>query len=215
MSTNYIEKYKMFLRTDSNDSIISINKDLVNDNFNQALFTEYVVVDDIEQTAIVKQKKKSEDKNIIFKPDTKLNIGSIVEWKNKPYLIIDFLGEGIYEMYPTATVKLCNSAYPIKLNKTETIVGHNQLGKPISKDVYEIDKQEPCVVEMGIITTSTDKQLVIPNNQILVTIKYQQSDTLKENHEFTMFNNKYKIIHIDYTKVINEKGIIKITAERV
>jgi hypothetical protein len=30
-----------------------------------------------------------------------------------------------------------------------------------------------------------------------------------------MHHNKYKIIDIDYTKVLNEKGIIKILAERV
>jgi hypothetical protein len=161
------------------------------------------------------QGKNSNEKSLLFTPNTNVDIGSVVNLNSHHYLIMDFQGEGINEIYPSATLKLCNATYPIKLNKISVLKGHNQLGKPIYEETYQFDRTEPCIVETGSITTDTDKQLVIPNNSILITIKYQQSDTLKENYEFTMYNDKYKIVNIDHTKVINEKGIVKILAERV
>lgn len=97
----------------------------------------------------------------------------------------------------------------------KTVKGYTQLGKPIYEEFYTVDKLEPCIVETSSGSANTDAQLVIPRNSIFITIKYQPSETIAINYQFTMYNNKYKIVDIDYTKVINEKGIIKILAERV
>jgi hypothetical protein len=148
-------------------------------------------------------------KKSIFQP----NVGDYIEFQGNKYLNV-FVPEE-RETYWSSKGRLCNSTYPIKLNKTTVLKGHNTLGKPITQDVYEIDRLEPCIVETGNYTGDTDNQLVIPKNTMYITMKYQPSDTIKVNYEFTMYNNKYKIVDIDYTKVINEKGIIKIIAERV
>jgi hypothetical protein len=161
------------------------------------------------------QGKNSNEKSLLFTPNTLVDIGSVVELNSHHYLIMDFQGEGINEIYPSATLKLCNSTYPIKSDKLRTLKGYNHLNKPIYEDVYDIDRLEPCIVESRNYATDTNAQLIIPNNSVLITIKYQPSDTLKENYEFTLYNNKYKVINIDYTKVINEKGIITLLAERV
>jgi hypothetical protein len=148
-------------------------------------------------------------KKSIFQP----NVGDFIEFQGNKYLSV-FVPEE-RETYWSSKARLCNSTYPIKLTKTTVLVGHNTLGKPMYKDSYEIDRQEPCIVESRNYATDTNAQLIIPNNSVLITIKYQPSDTLVVNYEFTMYNNKYKIVDIDYTKIINEKGIIKILAERV
>jgi hypothetical protein len=148
-------------------------------------------------------------KKTIFQP----NVGDFIEFEGNKYLNVYISEER--ETYWSSKARLCNSTYPIKLNKTTVLKGHNQLGKPIKEEVYEIDRLEPCIVETGNYTSDTDKQLVIPRNTMYITMKYQPSDTLVVNYEFTMYNNKYKIVDIDYTKVINDKGIIKIIAERV
>jgi len=173
------------------------------------------VIDGIQYETLYSQGKNSDEKSLLFTPNTKVDIGSVVEININSYLIMDFQGEGINEIYPSATLKKCNSTYPIKLNKTKILKGHNQLGKPIYDEVYEVDRNEPCIVDLGNYTTNTDNQLVIPENVMYLTMRYQQSETLVVNYEFTMYNNKYKITDIDYTKVINDKGIIKVIAERV
>jgi hypothetical protein len=139
--------------------------------------------------------------------------GNIMTIDNLNWLIITLPEDN--KIYRKAEMKLCNSTYPIKSNKTKVLKGYNQLGKPIYEDVYEVNRLEPCIVETSYYKTDSNAQLVIQNNQLSITIKYQISDTIAINEEFTMYNNQYKITDIDYTKVINEKGIIKIIAERV
>jgi hypothetical protein len=199
----------------STDTIINASKETIKNNLNNSLFTETFLVNGIEYSGLVTQGKTSDEKKLLFLPDVKIDIGSVVELKSKFYLIMDFLSEGINEIYPTATLRLTNSTYPIQSgNKTREIMGYDQFGKPLYSYVYEINKNVPCIVESGIVQTDTNAQLVIPKNTVYVTLQYQTSETLIENYEFTMYNNKYKIKDIDYTKVINDKGIIKIIAER-
>jgi hypothetical protein len=141
------------------------------------------------------------------------SFGDFIEYQSNYYLNVFSPEER--ETYWSSKARLCNSTYPIKSDKLRTLKGYNHLNKPIYEDVYDIDRLEPCIVESRNYATDTNAQLIIPNNSVLITIKYQPSDTLKENYEFTLYNNKYKVINIDYTRVINEKGIITLLAERV
>jgi hypothetical protein len=199
----------------STDGIVNASKQTIKNNFSNSLFSEIVLINGIEHDGIITQKEKSDDKKLLLKPDVQVNIGSVVEVNIDSYLVMDFLGEGINEIYPSATLKLCNSTYPIKSNKTKVLKGHDTFNRPVYENIYSVDRLEPCIVESGNFTTDTESQLVIPKNTMFITLKYQQSDTIAYNYEFEMYNNKYKIKDIDYTKVINEKGIIKLIAERV
>jgi hypothetical protein len=138
--------------------------------------------------------------------------GNVLSIDNVNWLITTFPEDN--KIYRKAEMKLTNSTYPIKSNKTRVLIGHDSYGKPIYRESYEIDKPVPCIVEVGTTTTDTNAQLVIPKNTMYITLQHQPSDTIAENYEFTMYNNNYKIVDIDYTKVIGEKGIIKIIAER-
>jgi hypothetical protein len=215
---SYLNLFRQRILSSGNkptDGIVNASKQTIKNNFSNSLFSEIVLINGMEYEAIITQDKKSEDKKLLLLPDVQVDIGSVVELNSNLYLIMDFQGEGINEIYPSATLKKCNNTYPIKVNKTSQLKGHNQLGKPVYEDVYSVDKLEPCIVESGNFATDTDSQLVIPKNTLFITLKYQLSDTINYNYEFTMYNNKYKIKDIDYTKVINEKGIIKLIAERV
>jgi pyrimidine operon attenuation protein/uracil phosphoribosyltransferase len=68
----------------------------------------------------------------------------------------------------------------------------------------------PCIVESSIIAADENKQLPIPQGQLRVTLSYR--DDVKVNDTFSMYNNTYKIRGIDYTKVINGKGIMVISS---
>lgn len=194
-----------------NDLLISAN-----DGFDMSLeIIGYdLLINGVIKKVILEDKGKSvgTDKIIAAKLGD-ISIGDIVIYKNQPWLISDIPVDN--DVYLKAPLRLCNSTYPIKANKTRLLRGHNSLNKPIYEEVYEVDTTTPCIVQMGTDSTNTDAQLVIPRNMMYLTLQYQQSDTLDYNYEFEMYNNKYKIIDMDYTKVINEKGIIKIIAERV
>jgi hypothetical protein len=53
----------------------------------------------------------------------------------------------------------------------------------------------------------------LPQGQLRVTMSYR--DDVKVNDTFSMYNNTYKIRGIDYTKVINGKGIMVLAVEQV
>ena len=133
---------------------------------------------------------------------------------------MDFLGEGVNEIYPTATLKLCNSTYPIKQNKTKTLKLDTQ-GKPVTDKfgdpVYIYTDGQiiniPCIVESSIVAADENKQLPLPQGQLRVTMQYRED--IKMNDTFPMYNNTYKIRNIDYTKVINSKGIMTLSVEQV
>jgi hypothetical protein len=68
-------------------------------------------------------------------------------------------------------------------------------------------------VESSIIAADENNQLPIPQGQLRVTLSYR--DDVKVNDTFSMYNNTYKIRGIDYTKVVNGKGIITLAVEQV
>lgn len=215
MPSDYLNQYRERVNKSSAERLVDHTKQAFVKMFIGNPNYRVLTINGVQYETLYSQGKTSEEKSLLFTPNTKVDIGSAVELNNHSYLIMDFQGEGINEIYPSATLKQCNSIYPIKANKTRILKGHNQLGKPIYEESYAIDTTTPCIVDTGNYTANTDSQLVIPRNTMYITLQYLHSYTIDYNYEFEMYNNKYKIIDIDYTKVINEKGIIKIIAERV
>lgn len=214
---SYLTEYRNRLRlmgSDVKTSTINSTKTSVNNAFTNSLFTDFIKVNGIQFEANITQKKESSDKQVLFRPDTKIDIGSVVEIKGKSYLVIDFIGEGINEIYPTAKLKLCNSTFPIQSNKSQILVGTDSEGRPIYQDTYETTYL-PCVVTDKLYVNNADEQLPLPEGKLLIIVQFIDFNMVKENYEFTMYNSAYKVTSIDYTKVVNNKGYITIHADKV
>lgn len=150
-----------------------------------------------------------------------IELGNLLYFKDFNWLVISFPEDN--KIYRKAEIQLCNATFPIKYNKKKVLLRDengkvitDDFGKPEYTEAYEIEKDEPCVVENKLINTLSDNdQIQLPNGQISIKLKYQQSDTIQLNYVFNMFNDNYKIIDIDYTKVINNVGIVIIRAKKV
>ncbi|WP_137743254.1 hypothetical protein [Robertmurraya siralis] len=214
---NYINDYGKYFKlpnTDNSNPIMEATKQLYLSNFNQSLFVETAFIEDVSYEVLIRHGKKNEEKKAIFKPDTHIDVGSVLEFNNKKYLVLDFLGEGVYQAYPTATIKLCNSAFHVLSNRTRKLIGHDSDGRPIYDDQYEVDYYEPCVVENKVITTQDRGQILLPEGQLNITIKYIKADNIKLGSEFQMYDEVYEIRDIDYSKAVNEIGIITLNGRR-
>ena len=55
----------------------------------------------------------------------------------------------------------------------------------------------------------------LPYNNLSVTMSYSTNENIKEGKTFNMYGLDYKIIGIDYSKVLNNVGIIQLLADRV
>jgi hypothetical protein len=152
-------------------------------------------------------------KFMLLKPNNTVDIGDLVELDGQFWMVTDFISDN--PLFPKAKIGKCNSTYPIKLNKSKVIIGYYDNGKPQWDEVYQINNDDPCIVMSVNGTINTNSQIVTSNVSLSISLQYKESDTFAENYEFTMYGNKYKVKNIDYSFVINEKGIIKIIAERV
>ncbi len=199
----------------SDNSLMDRNKEVFADNFDTSPLSTTITVNDVNTVAMIRQEKDSNKKKLIFRPDTKIDIGSVIRINSSYYLTLDFLSEGINEVYPTAKVQLCNSTLPIQSGKTRVLIGHDDFGEEIWETVESTTKEIPCIVESSVQSYRQNEAINLPEGQILLTIPYTESEELTEGKEFNMYGSTYQIIGIDYSKVINKKGILTITGKKV
>jgi hypothetical protein len=179
-----------------------------------------ITINGEQYETLYSQGKSSEEKSLLFAPNTKIDIGSVVPLNGNSYMVMDFQGEGINEIYPSATLKLCNSTYPINGSRTKVLKTDsngkavlNKFNDPVYIYTDGATTNTPCIVASTIIAADENKQLPLPEGQLTVTLSYR--DDVKVNDTFSMYNNNYKIRGIDYTKVINGKGIMVLSVEQV
>ena len=225
MGLHYVNRYRNYLDLDntlSSDPITSASKLAAELEIDTSYYTEVFTINNVEYKAMLKHEKKSENKKLIFKPDVKVNKGEQLQIGDSYYLITDFLGEGVYEIYPTATIKQCSSFFPAITDKTRVLkrdangqVIKDKFGDPVYTWTGEEIFNVPCIVESSIKNSESNSQLNLPDGRIVITMKYQLINNVKINEVFSMYDNSYKIANIDRTKVINDVGLMIITADLV
>ncbi len=199
--------------SNSSDGIIQASKRTVGNSFDNSLFSSTVLIDNVDYEVIVTQEKQSEDKKILLKPDTKVNIGAVVKMNELNYLVIDFLGDGINEIYPTATLKVCNESLLLSGEPEETQVGIDpNTGQPVFDYTDGLPISYPCIVTMTMGNENLKNQPInINGDTILVTLPYFD---FKES-QIELYDETYQVKSIDKTKVINGVGLLTILGEKV
>lgn len=214
---SYVNKYRNYVTGNSKNE-----KSYIRDYFDDSFYTDTVLIDDVSTKALIKHEKKSENKKLILLPESNIDIGVSVRCGESNYLVVDFLGEGIYEVYPTATLKLCNSTFPITSDKT-TILLRDEDGnlvlddydRPIPIEVGGEPIDIPCVVETKYYFNNRNEQITLPEDRIMITMKYLEAEDIQINKRFSMYKSSFKITFVDYSKVINGIGVMTLTGERV
>lgn len=212
---DYFDAYKKRLSLEKgNKQAIDSSIQHLNRNFSDTLFADSVSVDGQLTEVIVTQGKNSHSKSILFKPNVKINVGSLVVINSKNYLTMDFQGEGIHEVYPTAYVQLCNTEITVNTNTPPPPpIGYDDYNNPIYPPDYNPNAPStpiPCIAEKGNIVEGAKGSIVFDEDKIKVTISNQEFTAT----EFTVYGEVYVVKSIDRTKVINNKGILTIFGQR-
>lgn len=213
---DWIERYIKRLDdkgSNKTEALFNKTKFMVNNQFDTSPSFTVVKVNDVETDSIVNNMTKYNEKSVIFRPDTVINIGSVVDYKDKKYLLMSFIDD---EIYPKGEIQLCNSTFPIKEKGQKILIGRDELNRP----VYESDNDKviniPCIVKMNeatIAIADVNKPINLLNNVLYITIPYTESESIDYDQEFEMYNAIYRIIRIDTSKSINKIGLMKLTAE--
>lgn len=212
---SYFDTYRSRLLSQGNssaESVINTTKQVVNNSFDTSLSAKTILVDGVSMIAIVNQGDTSEEKSILFKPDTVIDKGTVVTIDSLNYLAMDFEAN---EVYPVAQVKLCNSTFPIQSDKTQVLKGYNEFDEPIYEYTESPPENVPCIVEAKITSDSVEEAINLPEGRLNVVIPFREHPDIAEGKQFTMYGSSYQIIGIDYTKSVNKKGILTLQGKKV
>jgi hypothetical protein len=159
----------------------------------------------------------SESKSIIGRISD-IERGNLLNVNGEDWLIVSYPEDN--KVYRKAEIKLCNSTFPIQTDKTSVLMRDaegnpitDRFGKPQYK-VTETVVTTPCIVTSRYAFSDSNEQITLPEGKMELMLKSQKSDYLVNGFEFEMYGEKYKILNIDRTKVINDKGILTLSCER-
>lgn len=168
-----------------------------------------VKIDDIDTEVIIDKGKTSEDKKLLLKPNTTINKGSVVIFDSKSHLMIE-VNSDVNNIYPAATIQLCNSTIQLSGTQTVTVIDDPLWGKT-EQITYSDPIAIPCIVETSVRTDNTDEAINLPMGQVIITIKYMEHEELDIDKQLTVFGDNYKINGFDKSK----QGLLIIYGEKV
>lgn len=182
------------------------------DGFNFSLdnFGLDVTINDVPAKMLIKDKPIGTQKEISLKSNT-IHIGDVIKFKNQTWLCIDIPMEtNGYNIFEKATIMRCNTTFKIFHNKTRILTGKDKDGRPVYSETFdEIDA--PCIASSTHFMRFVENgELPLPDGFIEVTLTYQTGDNLRVGKMFDIYDKRFQIDNIDYTKVIDGVGIIVI-----
>ncbi|MCM3110034.1 hypothetical protein [Lederbergia lenta] len=146
--------------------------------------------------------------------------GSLLEIEGNQWLIFSLPDDN--KIFRKANIRLCNSTFRLEFDKTTVLMrdeeGNLVLDKyerPIPIEVEGKVVDEPCIVESKYYFNNRNEQITLPEDRILVSMKYQEVNNIGINKEFDLYKSKFRITFIDYSKVVNGTGVMTLTGERV
>lgn len=179
---------------------------------------EVIVNDDVApQYCIVSDVKTYFERKFLFLPDFNINNGDYIHYQNFTYLVTD---RKISDEFPEGIGELCNATFPLKTESTfdyfrddqGNIVYDDVSGEPITIPVEAKDINLPCVVENKYRVSDKSEQMWVADNDITIILPYHSE--IKMGKTFEMYDDIYKIVNIDFTKVINNTGILTLRGEK-
>lgn len=160
--------------------------------------------------AIINRTNRYDEKLVNFRHGYDPNIGAIVTFKNDKYLIME---KDFDDIYTFAIIKKCNYVIPIKIGEEREFVGYDYRGKPLY-ETKELFKHLPCIVESKYYSSNENAQLPLPEGKLTIYTKYIPDTSFQINEEFLLYDKRYVVADIDYTRVLDGVGIMEIIVER-
>jgi hypothetical protein len=207
-----MKNYNLWMTTNGNE-----HEEIVYDMCEKSLVTvkgsiaEYeCVINDANEW------QKNVDVIALFKKSVYLiQIGDFITESDKTYLTIYETEDR--DFYSSAKMRLCNSTLTIPGDTTKTQTGTDWRGAPVYDETSTSPTLLPCIAESKIYLSQGENQepINLPNGRILVTIPYTDNSKVNLNFEFEMYGHKYKTTHVDRSQVINNVGILQLTADLI
>lgn len=211
-SSNYFSGYE-------NDDFSLNAVDSFDELLNHSPEAYTVLVNNTDAKRVIVQYEEENERRLITHIN-EIKLGDIITHKNHNWLVVAYVDDN--KMHSFTTMKLCNALFPITSDKIPDLLRdeygnliRDDYGRPIPIETGGETKLEPCVVETKFAISQQTEQIRLPEDKILVSMRYQESKSLQINSEFEMYNSRFRIIFTDFSKVINGVGVMTLTGERL
>lgn len=204
------ERYIYLINRDGSsptESSMNAGKRSLNIAFKTSPSYTLLTVNDIQTEAIVTNKSDFREKSILFRPDTKVDIGSVITFKNKEYLLTEFLDR---ELDPKGKLELCNAIVTVKIPGEEKYLGDDVFGNPVYEYTDETTKPIHAIAKTTLIDEERDQAINLSGDRISVTIPYVDFPYDK----FEVYEETYVVKGIDRTESIKGVGLLTILGEK-
>lgn len=169
-----------------------------------------VDIDGESVDAIVNKKINYDEKLIHFRHDYKPLAGSVVTYRDGKYLLME---TDFDEIYTFGTMKHCNHTIPFKIGEESEFVGYDENKQPHYK-TKESYKDVPCIVDSKYYSSNDNAQLPLPEGKLSIYAKFIPDSSIQTNEEFRLYEKRYIVADVDYTKVVDGVGVMEIIVER-
>lgn len=191
----YISRVNQIGSSDK-EAFINIAKEYSLEKFNDSPYYRQVDINGAPMDVRLVQKTKYNERAILFKPDTVIDIGSYVKWGDQTWLMMDFF---VNEIYPKSTAHLCNEVLKWK-----------------TKD--GIPKEYPCSISTsrGIMDAQGNSfDIQLPDGTLMMDVQMNvDTKSIPLSLRLILNGRVYKITGIDnVSQSVLGKGTLRFTVE--
>jgi hypothetical protein len=195
---SYFDTYKSRVKSDGNtpsDSFSNATKHLINESFMDSPTYSKIDIGGIDYDVRITDEEKIDEKKLLFRPDTSVEVGLYANISGNKWLILNFDSDRIT---PKSIIK-----------KADRIIKW--------KDSNGILHQEPCVLESVFYEENRDGDyFYTPKGNIRIYTQYNESTKkILDQMRFVFGNNVYLVGTIDnFSYVYDDKGYIILYLEK-
>lgn len=207
--------YTNYWNTNVNDKVVYYGKKILDYSL-KGFESKDVLVDGVAKKLLIRDKYSENEgatKRTVIGQIDDFKCGSVVEYKDNKWIVITYVLSD-HEIYDKGVIEICNNTLVIETDPIQTLTGYDPMGRPIYVETPSTPLEIPCITTTSIKDYEKGVGTNLPDGILQITIPYLEHEKLAINTNFNMYNGNYKIVGLNYSDVINQNGIIKITAER-
>lgn len=213
---SYFDDYKKRVQLfGSNVNEASKNNSInyINRVFSNTLNYQIVKINDIDTEVIINEGKTYKEKKLILKPNVHFDVGSLVDYNNEKWLVIDKYENQISD---SLKIELCNGEMIFQTLPTRILIGISPWGEEQYQVIDGSTITIPCIVQsVRELYDGDSEQINIVDTRIALKIQNQTNEYIAVGKEFEIFNTKYRIYGIDRSQTIKDKGVLIVLAEKL
>jgi hypothetical protein len=198
--------------SDEVDALINSTSEVFNDTFANSSTYYNVAVNGKQIGMRVLSDTEPNKRKILFQNGDVAH-GDIVEFDGLKWLVVDYPFDN--RIYLKSAMVVCNEVIAVEEETDDTIVGYDNLGRPIY-DITTSTIEFPCVVQniAEYNADSNNQPINMTEAETTIMMQYTNNPLIKLGLQFELYGSNHMVIGVDKRNIINGKGCITLVTQK-